>query len=117
MRVQMDALRQKAKLGGSSRSGKRAKRQQHATDALPEDLAVTAARRIRALDLADPDRKQKVMRVFLESVLLSELGVHLASDPAFMRMVDHVQLQLESHADLSRSMNEAAELLIHSAGD
>jgi hypothetical protein len=42
------------------------------------------AERVRALDPADPDRGRKAFRIFLESVLLAELGEELINDHGFL---------------------------------
>lgn len=79
------------------------------------DLASLVARRIRSIKPDDPMREKKAFRVFLESVLLSELGQELLGDPAFATMVDHVQNQMESDPDLANASVEAARLLLKSA--
>src|SRR4051794_8119314 len=47
--------------------------------------------RVRALDPDDPRRARKALRIFLESVLLGELGEELINDQAFYQLVDQVQ--------------------------
>jgi DNA mismatch repair protein MutH len=44
----------------------------------------------------DPERGRKAFRVFLESVLLQELGNGLSTDPRFHQLVDDVQHTLET---------------------
>ncbi len=79
------------------------------------DLASIVAQRIRSLQTDDPQRERKAFRIFLETVLLSELGQQLVADPAFVLMVDHVQSQMESDPDLARASIDAARLLLKSA--
>jgi hypothetical protein len=79
--------------------------------ARPDVLAVLG-QRIRAIDRDDPDRGRKAFRLFLESVLLAELGDSLLSDPQFYRLVDEVQRQMESDPRLSASIDEAIEGLL-----
>jgi len=79
------------------------------------DLASLVAQRIRSIATDDPTREKKAARVFLETVLLSELGPELLSDPAFSTMVDHVQAQMESDPDLAKASIDAARLLLESA--
>lgn len=81
-----------------------------------EDLATAIARRVAALDKADPDRRRKAFRVFLEAVLLQEWGAQLINDPGFQQVVDSVQGQMEADAPLSRLMNEAGDHLLGAAG-
>lgn len=116
MRMQIQSLRQRG--GASAADGKRdrppaagAARQ----DGRSDDLALLAAERIRGIRADDPHKKQKAVRVFLESVLLSELGAALVNDPGFGRMVDHVQQQFQDDPQLSQAADQAAELLLQSA--
>lgn len=111
IRVQIASLRrrQEAKAGVSPRPA--------GTDSAPEtsDPAVVVAQRIRSIGADDPQRERKAFRIFLETVLLSELGQQLVADPAFVQMVDHVQAQMESDPDLARASLDAARLLLKSA--
>jgi hypothetical protein len=87
---------------------------QPATGAAPEprDLASVVAQRIQAVARDDPQRKKKAVRIFLESVLLHELGAGLVQDPAFPEMVDAVQQQMQHDRELEVAMNELGELLL-----
>lgn len=79
-----------------------------------EDLAGVVARRVRALDPADPDASDKAFHLFLESVLLAEFGEHLINDPAFHLLVDSVQLQMAQDPALVAMMSKAAAALLGS---
>jgi hypothetical protein len=111
IRVQIASLRrrQEAKTGLPARTATLA-----STPAGTPDLAVAVAQRIRSINTNDPQRERKAFRMFLETVLLSELGQQLVGDPAFALMVDHVQSQMESDPDLARASLEAARLLLKS---
>lgn len=78
----------------------------------PEDLAGAIARRVAVIDRADPDRRRKALRVFLESLLLQEWGEQLLNDPGFHQLVDTVQAQMEASAELQPLMQEAADRLL-----
>jgi hypothetical protein len=78
----------------------------------PADIAAVVARRIHALGFDDPQRKPKAVRIFLESVLLQELGLALANDPAFPAMVDAVQQQMQSDARLAAAVDELGDRLV-----
>jgi hypothetical protein len=80
-----------------------------------DDLAAVVAQRIRAISRDDPQRERKAFRLFLETVLLSELGASLVNDPSFTVMVDHVQKQMESDPQLAQASLEAARVLLKSA--
>ncbi|MBA2673918.1 hypothetical protein [Ramlibacter sp.] len=116
MRVQIQSLRQRG--GVSAKDGKRdrpAAAGAAKQDTGSDDLALLAAERIRGIRADDPQKKQKAVRVFLESVLLSELGPALVNDPGFSRMVDHVQQQFQDDPQLAQAADQAAELLLQSA--
>lgn len=113
MRVQIEAIRGKAQLG--TQPNKRATRARAAQQEGPTDLATSAALRLRQISADDPDRERKAARIFLESVLLAELGSGLMEDPQFSRMVDHVQEQMATNPELARATSEAAALLLKSA--
>lgn len=77
-----------------------------------EDLAARLARRVRAIDPADPDAERQAMQVFLESVLLAEIGEHLINDPAFHQVVEGVYQQMSSNQELLGMMGKAAKALL-----
>jgi len=81
-----------------------------------DDVAGLISRRVRSIDPDDPQRARKAFRVFLESVLLSELGDGLINDPGFYQMVDHVQNQMEADPHLAHAIQEAAAVLLSERG-
>jgi hypothetical protein len=105
IRVQVAALRKRQ--GGA--------RSVAAAPASQEDLPAVVAQRIRAIPQDDPNRERKAFRLFLETVLLSELGESLVNDPSFTVMVDHVQKQMESDPNLREASLAAARVLLKSA--
>ncbi|HEX5682663.1 MAG TPA: hypothetical protein VFY73_01400 [Ideonella sp.] len=84
--------------------------------AAEEDLATSIARRVAAIDQADPERRRKAFRVFLESVLLDEWGPQLINDPGFYQLVESVQVQMETDPVLQALMDEAADRLVRRLG-
>jgi hypothetical protein len=76
------------------------------------DIAGLIAQRVLVIDPDDPQRERKAFRIFLESVLLAELGGDLISDPGFYQMVEDVQLQMESDPELALAISQAAKLLL-----
>jgi hypothetical protein len=84
------------------------------TDTHPRrpDLLQLLGQRVRAIDRADPARGRKTFRVFLESVLLAELGESLMNDAQFYRLVDDVQRQMEADETLAASIDAAIEQLL-----
>jgi len=79
------------------------------------DMASVVAQRVRTLDPDDPQRERKALRIFLETVLLSELGQDLVGDPSFSQMVNHVVGQMDADPDLAAASSAAAKLLLKSA--
>jgi hypothetical protein len=111
IRVQVASLRRGQALKTSD--GKR--RARGGSIAPTPDLATLVAQRIRSIPPDDPDRERKAFRIFLETVLLSELGQELIGDPAFTVMVDHVQEQMQGDPQLAQASVDAARLLLKSA--
>lgn len=70
------------------------------------------AQRVHALDASDPRRKHKAVRIFLESVLLYELGAQLVQDPSFGDMVDAVQAQMQGDAQLAAAVDQLGAFLL-----
>jgi hypothetical protein len=81
------------------------------------DLMSTVASRVALIDKDDPDRERKALRVFLEAVLLAELGTGLAADPRFAEMLDHIQDQFDADPELARAATEAARHLLAGSGE
>lgn len=77
-----------------------------------QSLEQVVSRRLQAIDAADPERRQKAFKVFLESVLLAELGEQLLNDPAFYQLVDKVQAQMQADEGLREAMAQAADWLL-----
>lgn len=111
IRVQVASLRRRNEV--STPGGKPKPATASASDT--QDLAALVAQRVRTIEADDPLREKKAFRVFLETVLLSELGQHLLGDPGFSTMVDHVQSQMEADPELAKASDEAARLLLKSA--
>ena len=71
-----------------------------------------ALQRIRAIPRDAPDRRQRALRIFLESVLLRELGETTVHDPAFPQLVDAVQRQMQDDPQLAATLQRAEEVLL-----
>jgi hypothetical protein len=112
IRVQVAALRRQQR-GKKAPASERPSSSGTASE--PPDLAALVAQRVRSIGADDPQRERKALRVFLETVLLSELGSDLVNDPGFATMVDHVQEQMSSDPDLAAAARLAAQTLLKSA--
>lgn len=77
-----------------------------------DSLAGLIELRVAQIAADDPHRGRKAFRVFLESVLLQELGGALAADPAFHQLVDDVQGALEADARCAPLVRDAITHLL-----
>lgn len=98
--LQANLLRQRGPLQGA------------AAGAAQKAAADLMAQRLRAIDPADPQRRRKAVRVYLESELAREFGQGLLNDPAFAQMVDAVQSQMQDDPDTATAMEKVADLLL-----
>jgi len=75
-------------------------------------LAALIELRVGQVDPNDPQRGRKAFRVFLESVLLQELGEQLNADPKFHQLLDDVQRTLEDDARCAPLVQDAIAYLL-----
>ncbi|HSW16762.1 MAG TPA: hypothetical protein VLJ86_06010 [Ramlibacter sp.] len=80
------------------------------------ELASIVARRVAAIAFDDPQRARKAFRVFLESLLLRELGEALVHDAGFTQMVDAVDAQMRADAEMATAANALGAALARSCG-
>jgi hypothetical protein len=97
------------------RAAKATRDRSDASSATQQDLTSAVVSRVALIDKDDPDCERKALRVFLEAVLLAELGTELADDPRFQDLLDHVQRQFADNAELNRAASEAARHLLSGA--
>ena len=83
-----------------------------AKSAAHSGVRALVAQRVHALDRDDPRRKHKAVRIFLESVLLYELGGQLVTDPSFTDMVDAVQDQMQGDPQLAAAVDQLGTFLL-----
>lgn len=102
LQAQVAALRQRKAEGGPSAAKPQAAR----TD------AAALAQRIRAIGADDPDRRQKAVRVYLESEFAREFGDALLTDPVFPQMVDAVQEQMAGDAQMQAAVHALGDMLL-----
>lgn len=88
------------------------KRRARAKPAAPAQTRSLISQRVQALDPADPQRGRKAFRIFLESVLLNELGGELINDNAFYQMVDHVHQTMEQDPKIAAAIDQAVASLL-----
>lgn len=94
----------------------RARAAQARARAQDDALAGLVETRVRAIRRDDPQRGRKAFRVFLEVVLLSELGEGLLADPRFFQLLDDVQAALENDEASSKLVEQAIGQLLATGG-
>lgn len=78
-----------------------------------QGLGKLIGQRVAALKKTDPDRGRKAFRIFLESVLINELGENLINDPGFYQIVEDVQAQMENMPEIAEAMRMAISQLLN----
>ncbi|WP_124446880.1 hypothetical protein [Paucibacter sp. KBW04] len=68
--------------------------------------------RLRAIDPRDPDRRRKVLRLFVEAILLDEFGDDLLFSADFQQLVDRTLGELDAHQSSSQVLNRAFDELV-----
>lgn len=76
-------------------------------------LNALITRRIAALNPDDQQRGRKAFRIFLESVLISELGDELINDAGFYDMISEIQIRMEDVPEIAALMLTAIEHLLN----
>lgn len=80
-----------------------------------KDVGNLILQRVAAISPEDPHRRRKTFRVFLETILLDELGDGLVADPRFFRMVDDIHRHMESDKELAPVIDQAIDLMLSPA--
>lgn len=99
------SLRQRGALQGATATG------QPAQGAVPSAMTGTA-HRIRAIDPADPDRRSKAVRIYLESELAREFGRALLNDPGLPQMLDAIEQQMHEEPHVAAAVHALGDLLL-----
>jgi hypothetical protein len=81
-----------------------------------EKLGALIEKRVGEIGRDDPQAGAKAFRVFVEAVLLSQLGEALINDPRFYQMVDQVQHLLETDETTRTLAAKATAELLNQAG-
>lgn len=96
---------------GPCSTGSKVLGQDRRTDPQRSPLTLLAPQ-LAALQPDDPMRKRKALRLFIEAVLLEELGQELALDGKFQRIVDRSLETIEADESMKLIVDEASiELL------
>lgn len=76
-----------------------------------EQLRADIARRIRAIDPRDPNRSGTAVRIFIERVLLHELGSQLERSAQFHAIVAEVHRAMELDEEIKRELQSLLVVL------
>jgi hypothetical protein len=107
LQSQLAALRDRARVRSEPAAQTGAAHQQ------PVPVAGSAmAQRLQAIADYDPERRQKAVRVYLESELVREFGDGLLNDPVFPRMVEAVQQQMQADAPTAAAVQALGDVLL-----
>ena len=108
---QLDALlrEQLARMRERGRTAKSGDASARSQDARGTQLL---AARIAALDPADPDRKRKAVRLFLEAELAREFGPAILNDPAFSGMLETIHGQMRADTQVGQAMESLGDWLV-----
>jgi hypothetical protein len=104
-----------ARIGEAQRPGSARAPSRTARTHAAQFAATSPARRISALDPADPDRRRKAVRVVLELELARTFGASLLNDPAFPGLLDAVQAQMQADAQTASAVHALGDLLLAGA--
>jgi hypothetical protein len=103
LQSQLAPLRQRARTRSSAA---------RAAPGAGQAAAASMAQRLEAIAAADPDRRRKAVRVYLECELAREFGAPLLNDPQFPQMLDAVQEQMQQDAQVAAAVHALGDLLL-----
>lgn len=76
------------------------------------DLQGYIASQSKIISADDPERRRKTFRIFIESLLIKELGGEVATDAGFTVLVDQVISEMESNNELRPKIEQAVDLIL-----
>jgi hypothetical protein len=92
-------------------SGRREKRNERALKEGEGEVASRLRLQLAAIERDSPERRRRVLRALVESALTLRVGEALLLDPAFFRMVEDVQVQMEGAPQVRRLVDDAISQL------
>jgi hypothetical protein len=106
----LDALRRQVaenieRLRKSGRLAKNSAADSAAPRAPAEDLDSILQRKLSAIDRRTPEGRASATRIFLETVLVSEFGEALLTDPGFGDLISEVGASLREDADIREQLD------------
>ena len=101
LRAQLAGARERTRMKGGADA-----------DRVPAGNTAIMAQRLAAIAPEDPERRQKAVRIYLESELTREFGAALLNDPAFPQLLDSVQAQMREDPQVAAAVHALSELLL-----
>jgi hypothetical protein len=80
-----------------------------------DELRKEIGLRAGAIDPDEPNRRHKTIRIFLETILLNELGEGLINDPQFYALVSKVQSMMETDPATAGDLDQLVQQLLDSS--
>jgi outer membrane protein OmpA-like peptidoglycan-associated protein len=77
-----------------------------------QNINALIRQRIEQIDKDAPNRGKKAFRVFLEAVLLTQLGEQQINDPKFYQLLDDVQAAIENNPQTRVLVDQATAHLL-----
>jgi hypothetical protein len=77
-----------------------------------QNLNALIRQRLEQIDRNAPNRGKKAFRVFLEAVLLTQLGEEQINDPKFYQLLDDVQEAIENNPQTKGLVDQATAHLL-----
>lgn len=105
--IQAEAVRRTAEPA----RGREEKRNERVVKGQEGQIADRLRLQLGAIERDAPDRRRKILRALVESALVARFGEAMLLDPAFFRMVDDVQVQMEGSPGISRVVDDAVSAL------
>ena len=79
---------------------------------LPPSAAAHVLQRIAAIDPGEPQRRDRVLRAFLEGGLFDTFGAAAVLDPTFQQVVDEVHDTMRADAKLAAATDRLVDRLL-----
>ena len=79
----------------------------------PEESAMADRLRVQlaAIEADAPDRRRRILRAFIESAMVAKFGEAMLLDPAFFKVVETVQQQMEQSSQMGSLIDSAVRAL------
>ena len=77
-----------------------------------ENIETSIRDKVSVIDRDDPDRRKKIIRIFIESVLYQEFGEGVIHDPRLYSLASEIQQSMEGDPLVLTKLNQLADELM-----